>query len=346
MSVKTNKKVSVVILNWNGRDLLERFLPYIIKYTDRSLADIIVADNDSSDESVTFVQENYFNIVKIIQLDQNYGFAEGYNIVLKKINSKYVVFLNSDVEVSANWLEPLVKSLDDNINIGAVQPKIRSQKNKNYFEYAGASGGFIDRLGYPFCRGRIFDYLEKDNGQYEAPINIFWASGACFMIRSQLYFEVGGLDKTFFAHMEEIDLCWRLNARGYYLQCIPQSTVYHVGGATLAENSPQKTFLNFRNNLLMLYKNLTESEFKTTYKVRVILDYLAAFQLLLSGKKDNFSAILNAHTEFKQIKKEYNSIRDNNLKLTINKNISTIYSKSILWQYFVRKKKVFCKLKF
>ena len=339
------KRVSVVILNWNGKSLLEQFLPYLLKYTNSDFADIIVADNDSSDDSLSFIKTNYPSI-KIIELDQNFGFAEGYNIALSKIDSEYFVLLNSDVEVSPNWLKPLIETLDNDSNIAAVQPKIRSQRNKSFFEYAGAAGGFIDKYGYPFCRGRIFDYLEKDTDQYNNIIDIFWASGACLVIRSNLYFEVGGLDKSFFAHMEEIDLCCRLNARGYRLQCIPSSIVFHVGGATLAENSPRKTFLNFRNNLLMLYKNLPEQQFKSIFKIRKSLDYLAAFQMLLSGKKENGKAILKAHSEFKQIKAQYTEVRDQNLKLTINKDISTIYPKSILTQFYLMQRKVYNKLRY
>lgn len=338
------KKVSVVILNWNGKALLQQFLPVLTKYTNTNLADIIVADNNSSDDSTSFLEKNYPSI-KIIKLDQNFGFAEGYNIALSKIDSEYFVLLNSDVEVSQNWLEPLIETLDNNNNIAAVQPKIRSEKNKDYFEYAGAVGGFIDIYGYPFCRGRIFDSLEKDINQYNNTIDIFWASGACLAIRSSLYFDVGGLDKSFFAHMEEIDLCWRLNARGYKLQCVPSSTVFHVGGATLAENSPRKTFLNFRNNLLMLYKNLSEEEFNHIFKIRKALDYLAAFQMLVSGKKENYKAVLRAHSEFKEIKTQYNDVRNQNLKLTINKDISTIYPKSILRQFYIKQRKAYSKLK-
>lgn len=339
------KKVSVVILNWNGENLLQQFLPYLLTHTDQNLAEIVVADNKSTDNSISFIETNYPSI-KLIQLDQNYGFAEGYNIALQQIDTEYTVLLNSDVEVSSNWLEPLIEALDNDSTIGAVQPKIKAQKSKKYFEYAGASGGFIDYLGYPFCRGRIFDVVEEDVGQYNNPVEIFWTSGACMAIRTSLYYAVGGLDKTFFAHMEEIDLCWRLNARNYVLKCIPRSTVFHVGGATLAENSPRKTFLNFRNNLLMLYKNLPEKEFNKAFRIRKCLDYIAAIQMLLTGKRSNYKAVLKAHSEFKAIKHLYTDSRNQNLDRTINTEIKTIYLKSILWQFYIRRCRKFDQIKY
>lgn len=338
------KKVSVVILNWNGRALLEKFLPALFKYTNLSLADIIVADNNSTDDSVEFVQNNYSESILIL-LDKNYGFAEGYNRALEQIETPYTVLLNSDVEVSEGWLEPLIDYLESDSLTSAVQPKIRAQRQKEYFEYAGASGGFIDKYGYPFCRGRIFGILEKDHGQYDSIMDVFWASGACFVIRTSDYKEVGGLDSSFFAHMEEIDLCWRLNARGRRIKCIPQSTVYHVGGATLSEESARKTYLNFRNNLLMLYKNLSEQDFRRVYRVRYYLDLLAWLKLYLSGKSENAKAVRDAYRDFNISKESYKQIRDENLvKQTLVP--SQIYNKSIIVSYYLKSKRYFSKLSF
>lgn len=334
------KKVSVVILNWNGKKLLEEFLPSIVKYTDNNIADIIIADNASSDDSIAFTLENYPTL-SILKLPENYGYAEGYNQALKEINTEYSILLNSDVEVTDNWLAPMISFLDANSEVAAVQPKILAQRNKEYFEYAGASGGFIDKYGYPFCRGRIFDFVESDKHQYDQPIKIFWASGACLVIRTEEYKKAGGLDASFFAHMEEIDLCWRLNARGLKTCCIPQSTVYHVGGATLTGESPRKVFLNFRNNLLMLYKNLDNKAFNKIYRVRFFLDNLAALQMITKGKFKNAKAIHQAHVEFRKIKKNYNSIRTENLKKQSIQNINTIFQKSILWHFYIKRRKTF-----
>lgn len=337
------KKASVIILNWNGKQLLEEFLPSIIKYTNHDIADIVIADNASSDLSLTFIRENYPSL-SIIELAENYGYAAGYNNALDKIHTEYSILLNSDVEVTPNWLEPLIDFLDTNRQVASVQPKILAQKKKDYFEYAGASGGFIDKYGYPFCRGRIFDSVEKDVNQYNQPSNIFWASGACLVIRTDIYKLVGGLDSSFFAHMEEIDLCWRLNARGFKVTCIPQSAVYHVGGATLAEESPKKTFLNFRNNLLMLYKNLDDKEFKHIYRIRFTLDYIAAFQLLVKGNFKNAKAIHKAHIEFNNIKVNFKESRKENLEKQTIQKISSIFPKSILWQFFIKKHNTFSSL--
>lgn len=338
------KKVAVVILNWNGRKLLEEFLPSVVSFTNTEIADIIIADNSSTDDSVEFLQSCYPSL-EIIKLPENYGYAEGYNKALRLLEHEYYVLLNSDVEVTANWLDPLYSYIEQNTDVAALQPKIMAQRNRSYFEYAGACGGFIDKLGYPFCRGRIFNQVEKDTNQYNSPLEIFWATGACLFIRSSDYWDAGGLDASFFAHMEEIDLCWRLNARGRKLVCLPESTVFHVGGATLQEESPRKTYLNFRNNLLMLYKNLTDKRFRKIYKQRKILDYLASLQLLISGKSRNASAILKAHKDFKAIRKDYNPVRDTNIQLTIISTIRTIYPKSILYSFYLKKRKRFADLK-
>lgn len=338
------KKVAVVILNWNGRKLLEEFLPSVVNFTNTEIADIIIADNNSTDDSVEFLS-SYYPTLEVIALPQNYGYADGYNKTLKLLNHEYYVLLNSDVEVTANWIDPLYQYIEQHTDVAAIQPKVLAQRNKSSFEYAGAAGGFIDKLGYPFCRGRIFNQVEKDTDQYNTPLEIFWATGACLFIRSSDYWNAGGLDASFFAHMEEIDLCWRLNARGRKLVCLPESTVYHVGGATLQEESPRKTFLNFRNNLLMLYKNLSENEFKRIYTQRKALDYLAALQFLISGKRPNASAILKAHREFRVIQKEYVKERDNNLQRTTNSPIKTIYQGSILYDFYLKKRKIFSDLK-
>lgn len=334
------KKASVIILNWNGKRLLEEFLPSIVKYTNSAIADIVIADNASTDSSLAFIRQHYPNL-SIIELSENYGYADGYNKALAQINSQYSILLNSDVEVTENWLEPLLDFLDTNENIAAVQPKILAQRDKKYFEYAGAAGGFIDKYGYPFCRGRIFASVEKDINQYDQACDVFWASGACLVIRTDIYKLIGGLDSAFFAHMEEIDLCWRLNSRGLKVACIPQSVVYHVGGATLTEESPKKTFLNFRNNLLMLYKNLEEREFKQIYKVRFILDYLAAIQMITKGKFKNAKATHRAHMEFNNMKKNFNKARKENLEKQTAQNITSIFPKSILWQFFIKGHKTF-----
>lgn len=338
------KKVAVVILNWNGRKLLEEFLPSVVNFTNTEIADIIIADNNSTDDSIEFLS-SYYPTLEVIALPQNYGYADGYNKTLKLLNHEYYVLLNSDVEVTANWLDPLYQYIEQHTDVTAIQPKVLAQRNKSSFEYAGAAGGFIDKLGYPFCRGRIFNQVEKDTDQYNIPLEIFWATGACLFIRSSDYWNAGGLDASFFAHMEEIDLCWRLNARGRKLVCLPESTVYHVGGATLQEESPRKTFLNFRNNLLMLYKNLSENEFKRIYTQRKALDYLAALQFLISSKRPNASAILKAHREFRVIQKEYVKERDNNLQRTTNSPIKTIYQGSILYDFYLKKRKIFSDLK-
>ena len=249
------KKISHVILNWNGSEMLRTFLPSVVEFSQQDEVEICVADNGSTDDSVEVVRRE-FPQVRLIELASNYGFADGYNRALQQVDAEYVVLLNSDVEVTPHWLVPLMKYMDHHPEVAACQPKIRSYRQRGMFEYAGAAGGYIDRYGYPFCRGRILDKVEKDGGQYDSVESVFWATGAALFIRLKDYREAGGLDGRFFAHMEEIDLCWRLRARGRGIVCIPQSEVYHVGGATLAKENPRKTFLNFRNNLLMLYKNL------------------------------------------------------------------------------------------
>lgn len=336
-------KVSVIILNWNGRELMEKFLPSVVKYTSPEIAEIIVADNGSTDDSVAMLKER-FPSVRLILLDKNYGFAEGYNKAIDRIDSEYTVLLNSDVEVTPRWIEAPIKAMDTNSNIAGVQPKIRSQRNKSFFEYAGAAGGWMDAYGYPFCRGRILGVVEKDCGQYDTPANIFWASGACLFIRTAVYKKEGGLDANFFAHQEEIDLCWRLRSRGYRLLYTPQSTVYHVGGGTLRTESPHKTFLNFRNNLLMIYKNMPERELSRVMHRRIGLDYLAALRFVLTGHLKNAQAIVRARKEFAQWKQKYAPVRKENIEKTVLETIPEMTRQSLLLNFYLKGKKTFSDL--
>ncbi|MDU1889283.1 MAG: glycosyltransferase family 2 protein [Dysgonomonas sp.] len=337
------KKTAVVILNWNGRNLLEKFLPSVMQFTSHPDVEIVIADNGSTDTSLDFLRVHYPLIRQVI-LPQNYGFAEGYNRALKEIKADYFVLLNSDVEVTQDWLQPIIDHLDKNRDIVAAQPKILSQRKKTHFEYAGAAGGFLDKYGYPFCRGRIFNTVEKDNHQYNKPVDILWATGACLVIRSKDFFESGGFDGSFFAHMEEIDLCWRLNCRGKRIVCLPSSIVYHVGAATLKKESPRKTFLNFRNNLIMLYKNLPQKKLKRVMIIRLILDYIAAIEFTITGKYANAKEVIKAHKDFYDNRKKYREARQENLKRATLSIPTTIYQRSILVAYYLRFTRVFSKL--
>lgn len=321
--------------------MLKRFLPSVVKNSPG--AEIIVADNASTDNSVAIVKE-YFPTVHVISLDKNYGFANGYNKVLERVNADYALLLNSDVEVTPGWIEPLVSLLDADESIAACQPKILDYKRKTHFEYAGAAGGFIDRYGYPYCRGRIFDTVEQDNGQYDTPCDIFWATGAALMVRTRVYRSVGGLDGRFFAHMEEIDFCWRMRACGYRIVCLPDSFVYHVGGGTLSADNPHKTFLNFRNNLLMLYKNLPADELRSVMFMRGILDYVAATKFLLTGGFEHFKAVLKARKEYKRMKKDYAPLRAANLSAAVIDNIPERSRFMLLQRYYLQGKKLFSQL--
>jgi len=334
-------RVAVVILNWNGLDFLRRFLPSVCASTYSNL-DIIVGDNASSDHSVSFVRENYPQI-KIIINDQNYGFAGGYNKVLNGLDQDYYVLLNSDVEVEPGWIEPVIQLMEKDNSIAAAQPKILSQSNKELFEYAGAAGGFLDIFGYPFCRGRIFDSVEVDHGQYDNSSEIFWASGAAFFIKRSKWIEMAGLDEDFFAHMEEIDLCWRLKNNGYRIMYCAESTVYHVGGGTLNAESPFKTYLNFRNNLVLLQKNLPAGRAILIIFIRFWLDLLSLVKFLMDGKPKNAMAISKAHVYF--LRNLFKNIPKSRRisKKTFNNN--GLYPGSIVWQYFVQKKKTFSSLK-
>lgn len=325
------RKVSVVILNWNGAEMLRTFLPSVVKYTNPELAEVCVADNGSTDNSVDIVR-NEFPSVRLISFKENYGFAEGYNKVMDNVNTDYVVLLNSDVKVTEGWIEPILSYMESHKDVAACQPKILSYHDKKKFEYAGASGGYIDKYGYPFCRGRVFDSLETDNGQYDTPADIFWASGAAMFVRREVYVAVGGLDPKFFAHMEEIDLCWRLLSRGYRLVCIPESKVYHVGGATLKKENPKKTYLNFRNNLLMMYKNLPSDELRKVMIVRCFLDYLAVVFYILKFDFSNASAVVKARKDYSFMRKDFKSLRDENLRQTKRSKLKFRYDFSLILQ--------------
>lgn len=336
-------KVAIVILNWNGQKMLAKYLPNVIEYS-RQDAEIWVADNSSSDGSMHLL-ETQFPQVKTIVLEQNFGFAEGYNRALKQIDATYYVLLNSDVEVSHHWLTPLIEFMDSHQQVAACQPKLLAEYDKDSFEYAGACGGFLDKYGYPFCRGRIFDTVERDNGQYDYQQEILWATGACMMIRSKDYWTAGGLDGRFFAHNEEIDLCWRLRLMGRKIYCIPESEVYHVGGGTLPKSNPMKTYLNFRNNLTMLYKNLSDTELSHVMRMRRFLDYLAAFEtLVLNRNWGDFKAIFKARRAFKAWKHEFGEDRRKIQAGRVKEEIPQVYNLSIIWQYYAKGKKLFSQL--
>ncbi len=333
-------KTSVVILNWNGRKLLEQFLPSVLAHIPADECRVVVADNGSSDDSVAFIETAYPD-VQLIILDKNYGFAGGYNKALQQVDSEYVVLLNSDVETTQGWVETLIYYMDSHPDVAAVQPKIRSYRERDRFEYAGASGGFIDRYGYPFCRGRILAVVEEDKGQYDAVIPVFWATGACLCIRRKDYFDAGGLDDRFFAHMEEIDLCWRLNARGRRVMCVPASLVYHIGGASLSKDNPRKMYLNFRNNLLMLYKNIPQPAYQSTFLIRYFFDLLAYLHLLLEGKFKSAHAVVEAYIDYLKMRDSCHPMRQENLKRTTVHRIPTQFRKSILLLYYVKGKKTY-----
>jgi hypothetical protein len=331
-----NPKVAVVILNWNGEKHLANFLPSVFNSTYPNM-EIIIGDNASTDNSLDFLNQN-FPLVKVIVNNKNYGFAEGYNQVLKQIEADYFVLLNSDVEVTPDWIAPVIKMMEADDKIAIAQPKIRSYYNRDSFEYAGAAGGFIDTFAYPFCRGRIFDTIEKDEGQYDDEKEIFWASGCALFIKSSVWKEIGGLDEHFFAHMEEIDLCWRVKNKGYKVMYCGFSTVYHVGGGTLQAESPYKTYLNFRNNLYLIKKNEPLSRSIFLIPFRFCLDFLALIKFLVDKKADNAWAISKAHRHFisalfeGKIKNSY---------ISPDKNLTGKYHNSIVFDYFLRGKKLF-----
>lgn len=314
------KKVAVIILNWNGEKLLKRYLPSVIANTNREIADVIVADNGSTDKSVEILKSE-FPEVKLIEFSENHGFAGGYNLAIAETAYEYTVLLNSDVETPEGWLEPLFRYMESHSDCGACQPKILSYEEKEKFEYAGAAGGFIDRNGYPYCRGRIFDSVENDNGQYDSIISVFWATGAALMVRSELYLKLGGLDEKFFAHMEEIDLCWRIWLSGNSIVCVPESHVYHLGGGSLPASNPRKTYLNFRNNLLLLHKNIPADNLKATLLRRRLLDTLAFLKFAATFDFKNAKAVVKAHNDFRKMRRNYVSHPSVNLLKQSKSNI-------------------------
>lgn len=333
--------VAIVILNWNGAKMLRRYLPEVVRSAAAfgggatgDSAFVVVADNGSTDDSLTILK-NEFPQVRTIRFFRNWGFTGGYNRALEQIDADYYILLNDDVAVEKGWIDPLFEFMEETPEAGACQPKVISDTDHSSFEYAGACGGFIDRYGYPFCRGRILSNIEKDNGQYDEPIETFWASGACLMIRSSLFHHLGGFDDNFFAHMEEIDLCWRAKLLGYQIWCVPQSKVYHLGGGTLPNNSPRKLYLNYRNNLLMLHKNLPESIRDSRIRIRLFLDAISATIYLLTGRFSYFKAVCKAHKEFREISQ---NVEPSPFEAEMN-NIG-YYDKWIVWRFFRSGKKL------
>lgn len=329
------KRVAVIILNWNGEELLREFLPSVVKNTNSDLGRVVVVDNHSTDGSWICLEQEFPDVERVL-FEDNFGFAGGYNRAIEMIEAEYVVLLNSDVEVAPGWLEPLVAVLDRDERVAAVQPKILAYRDKKKFEYAGAAGGYIDYLGFPFCRGRVMDTTEQDDGQYDDEVDVFWATGASLCIRRDVYRAAGGLDEAFFAHMEEIDLCWRIHLAGYRIAVVPQSTVYHLGGASLDAANPRKTYLNFRNNLLMLHKNLPCKEGKKTLFVRRLYDTLAFVRFALLGQFSHARAILRAHNDFRQMRKRYTEFPNTDLLKTFPES-----GRNITIDYFLKGKKRF-----
>ena len=335
--MSTLPSVAIVILNWNGSAFLEKFLPSVVA-TSYANKRIIVADNGSTYNSISFLQQ-HFPAVEIINNKKNYGFAQGYNEALKKVNADYYVLLNSDVEVTPGWIDPIISLMESDTKIAACQPKILSFENKTQFEYAGASGGWIDNFGYPFMRGRVFDDCETDKGQYDSAVPCFWASGAALFVKSGVFNSIGGMDEYFFAHQEEIDLCWRMQLAGFRVYVQPASVVYHVGGGTLPKGNNRKTYLNFRNNLIMLFKNLPFSQAIWKIPIRMLLDAIAAWRALLGGDSGFFIAVVKAHFHF--MKWLFFEKKAKIIKPASPTNFSGWYNGSIIWDYFIKKKKTF-----
>ena len=333
------KPLAVIILNWNGRDLLRRFLPSVVEHSDSSISRIVVADNGSDDDSIE-VLEREFPQVEILRLEKNFGFAEGYNRAVKAIECKYTILLNSDAAASPGWDIALFDFMETQPDVGACPPKLLSFNNPESFESAGAAGGYIDCNGYPYCRGRIFDTCEKDAGQYDSIADIHWATGAALMVRRQVYIDCGGLDPEFFAHMEEIDLCWRIRLAGWKIAIVPTAVVYHLGGGSLPAENPRKTYLNFRNNLLMLHKNLPDTVRGKILLRRRLLDTVAWLKFMLTFDFANANAILRAHGDFRRMRDMYVEHPRFNLL-----GSDRCGRRNILWQYFVRRRKTFDKLK-
>ena len=331
-------KTAVVILNWNGREFLEKFLPSVIEFS-KDDAEIIIADNASSDDSLDFLKNNYPSL-RVIKNLENGGFAKGYNDALKQIEAEYYILLNSDIEVTSNWIAPVIKLMDEQPDIAACQPVIRSYHEPEKFEYAGAAGGFIDKYGYPFFRGRIFQSIETDSGQYNDTTEVFWATGACLFVRAKLYHDLKGLDEDFFAHMEEIDFCWRLKNTGYKIMVCHESVVYHVGGGTLPKKSSFKTYLNMRNNIAMLYKNLPPSRLFRVLAVRLFLDMIASIKFLIDGGFRDFFAVTRAYGSFYTKIGKHRHKRRN----MVHNKVSQIYRGNIVFAYYLKRKKKFSQL--
>ena len=332
-------KVAVVILNWNGKDFLSRFLPSVLEHS-AGVAEIVVADNGSADDSVRLLEDE-FPSVRIIRFPENGGFSKGYNDALRQVEAEYYVLLNSDVEVTAGWLAPMLEAMESDSRVGACQPKVLCHHDKTKFEYAGGAGGYIDLFGYPFCRGRIFDELETDRGQYDDQREIFWATGACLFVRAELYHRLGGLDEDFFAHMEEIDFCWRMKNEGYKLLVCPSSAVYHVGGGALPKSSPRKTYLNFRNNLSLLIKNVPGKRLGWVLLTRYFLDALALFMFVSKGRWADAGAVWSAHSHFLRSLPRFWKKR----KALRQGELTRIYHGSLVWAHFVHGVNVFENLK-
>ncbi len=332
------RKIAVVILNWNGQEFLRKFLPSVVKFSIDD-AEIIVADNASTDDSIK-VLETEFPQVRIIKNETNSGFSSGYNNALKHVKAKYYVLINSDLEVTKNWINPVIDLMESDENIAVCQPKIKSYHEKEMFEYAGAAGGFLDKYGYPFCRGRIFQSMEKDEGQYNDVCEIFWASGSSFFVKAELFNKYGGFDGDFFAHMEEIDLCWRLKNEGFKIMYCPDSTVFHVGGGTLPKSLSKKTYLNFRNNFILMYKNLPYGRVIRTIIARLILDAVAGMKFLSQGDYKDSLAVMRAHIFF------YRRLRTTRAKrkLISHRQVSCLYNSNIVFEHFMWKKKYFSQL--
>jgi GT2 family glycosyltransferase len=330
--------VAVVILNWNGKRFLGQFLPDVVRYSQRE-AEVIIADNGSKDSSLEYLRADFPNI-RIIENGSNVGFASGYNLALKQVEADYYILLNNDIQVTGNWIKPVIGLMESDPSIAACQPKIRSFNEPAFFEYAGAAGGFIDKFGYPFCQGRIFQVLEEDTGQYDQPGEVFWATGACMFVRAELYHRFGGFDDDFFAHMEEIDFCWRLKNQGYKIMYCPGSVVFHVGGGSLPKQSSLKTYLNIRNNIIMLFKNLPRNKLIQVHLVRFFLDVLAAIKFLVDGGIKDFFAVFRAYGSFYRHLGTHRSKR----KKTAHKETSMIYRASIVYDHYIRRKSRFPEL--
>lgn len=335
-------KLAIVILNWNGAEMLKKYLPSVLQYS-KDEAVVYVADNASTDNSIALLKEE-FPEVKLILLEKNWGFAEGYNKALEQVYAEYYLLLNSDIEVTPGWLTPMLSFMDSHEEVAACQPKLLSIFQRDSFEYAGACGGYLDRYGYPFCRGRVFDVVEQDHGQYDEPAKVHWATGAALLVRARIYKEVGGLDGRFFAHQEEIEMCWRMRIMGYQIYCLPESKVYHVGGGTLPKSNPMKTYLNFRNNLTMLYKCLPEKDLKPVMRLRWFLDYLAAFQtLILKRNVGDFKAIFRARRDFKRWRKDFETDREQIQKSRVGKD-TEFAPFLLLWKYYAKGCKTYSQL--